>query len=412
MAVPSACVSYDSLFATESVRMTGDIDMPGRYVSRFSEVLEKGEIPNGMGFNWQTVVTNNTLPQNAVVWTSVQANSNGSGTCVATPNPILGSSDILSYSAFQTRLTSEQICLLDAQFSYEFGKQSQNKKVNFERNITDVTQDRDRGNYIAMSTYKGVLANGLPQSIDNPGTYATTGNIGSGFPLIPATSPATMDFIRYVVRLLDRDGSAQAGGGYDIKDGKAIYLTFMDSETQQYVLQTSTATRDDLRWSDSGKGEKAVLRQKFGLDRPYGGVFMMIDDRMPRFNFDPVLGYVEVPFLINDPTASVGTNKAVPNPAYETADFTLLIFFHPKVVKRLVPRALSTVGAGTTFGPIAYNGDVTWLNIQDAVCNPQNTIGFWNANLMYAYRPDLVNYGRVYMINRCTKSIFNLPSCY
>lgn len=392
--------------------MTGDIDMPGRYVSRFSSLMEVGEIPNGMGFNWQTVVTNNTLPNSVPVWTPVQANSGGSGTCVATPNPVLGSSNIYSYSAFQTRLTSEQICLLDAQFSYDFSKQTANKKINFERNIVDTTQDRDRGNYIAMSQYKGVLASGLPQTINNPGTYATTGNIGSGFPLIPATSPVTQDFIAYVIRLLDRDGSAQAGGGYDMKDGKAIYLVLMDSETQQYIIKTSTSTRDDFRWSDSGMGEKAVLRKKFGLDRPYGGAFHMIDDRMPRFNFDSVLGYVEVPFLINSPTASVGVNEAIPNPAYETADFSMIIFFHPKVVKRLVPRALSTVGAGTTFGPIAYNGDITWLNIQDQICNPQNTIGFWNANLMYAYRPDLVQYGRVYMYNRCTNQTFNFPSCY
>lgn len=392
--------------------MTGDIDMPGRYVSRFTEVMEKGKIPNGMGFNWQTVVTNNTLPTNLVTWTTVQANTNGLGTCVATPNQILGSSNIYSYSAYQTRLTSENICLLDAQFSYDFAKQTANKKTNFERNIVDVTQDRDRGNYITMSTNKIVLASGLPQTTNNPGTYATTGNIGSGFPLIPATSPLTQDFIAYIIRKLDRDGSAQAGGGYDMKDGKAIYLVFMDSETQQYIIKTSTATRDDFRWSDSGMGEKAVLRKKFGLDRPYGGAFHMIDDRMPRFNFDPQLGYVEVPFLINSPTASVGVNEAIPNPAYETANYTCAIFFHPKVVKRLMPRALNTVGAGTTFGPIAYNGDITWLNIQEIICNPQNTIGFWNANLMYAYRPDLVQYGYVVMFNRCNNTVFGLASCY
>ena len=410
--VPPICQPYESLFATEASRMTGDIDMPGRYVSRFSSLMEVGEVPNGMGFNWQTVVTNNTLPTTVPVWTPVQANTGNSGTCVATPNQVLGSSNIYSYSAFQTRLTSENICLLDAQMSYDFSKQTANKKINFERNIVDATQDRDRGNYIAMAQYKGVIASGLPQTVNNPGTYATTGNTGSGFPLIPATGPITMDFIRYVVRLLDRDGSAQAGGGYDMKDGKAIYLTLLDSETQQYILQTDNNVRQDIRWSDSGMGEKALLRKKFGLDRPYGGVFMMIDDRMPRYNFDPVLGYQEVPFLINSPTASVGVNEAIPNPAYETANFTMIIFFHPKVVKRLVPRALSTVGAGTTFGPIAYNGSITWLNIQEIICNPENTIGFWNANLMYAYRPDLVQYGRCYMYSRCTNQIFNFPTCY
>jgi len=392
--------------------MAGDIDMPGRYVSRFTALLEKGQLPNGMGFNWQTVVSNNTLPNSAITWTSVQANTGGSGTCVATANQINGSEDILSYSAYQTRFLSEPICLLDAQMSYNFAQQTANKKTNFERNIVDAWQERDRGNYITMAQNKIVLASGLPQTTNNPGTYATTGNIGSGFPLIPATSPLTQDLIAYIIRKLDRDGAAQAGGAYDMKDGKAIYLVLMDSETQQYIIKTSTATRDDFRWSDSGMGEKAVLRKKFGLDRPYGGAFHMIDDRMPRFNFDPVLGYVEVPFLTNSATASVGTNKAIPNPAYETANYTMAIFFHPKVVKRLMPTALSTVGAGTTFGPIQYNGDITWLNIPDLVCNPQNTIGNWNANLMAAYRPDLVNYGWVVMYNRCTNQVFGLGSCY
>lgn len=405
MAIPAGCVEYDSTFATEASRMMGDIDMPGRYQSRFTALLEKGSIPDGAGFNWQTVVSDNSLPTNAVSWTAVQKNSGSSGTCVATANPINSATTILDYSAFQTAFKSEDICLLDARYGYMFAKQTQNKKTNFERNITDAWEERDRAAYVSASKYKYVAANNLPHTTDSPGTV---GNLGSGFPLIPATAPPTQEMIEVFLRKLDRDGAEQAGGAYAMREGRAIYLVLMESELQERIIKTSASTRQDFQWSDSGKGDKAVLREKFGLDRPYGGAFYMIDDRMPRFDFDPVLGYIERPFLTSSAT-SIGSQAEVAA-AYEGANYSLIIFFHPKVVERQMPGNLSSVGAGTSFGPISYNGDIAWLNFQTD-CNPRNTIGYWRADLMAGYRPDLSRYGIGLMVNRCTNSLYQFAQC-
>lgn len=398
MAIPAGCVVYNDLFATEALRMMGDVDLVGRYKSRFSALIKKGPLQDGAGFNWQSVLSDNTIPVGTVTWQSVQANDGTNGTCVATANTVNSATKIQNYSAYQTALVSENICLLDARYGYLFEQQTENKKTNLERNIADLWEIQDRANYIASSQYKYVAASNLPNTVSS-----TT------FPAIPATYPASQELLEVFGRKLDRDGAEMAGGAWAMKDGRAVYLVLMSSEVQEQIIKTSASTRQDFRFSDEGMGENAVLRKKFGLDRPYGGFFHMIDDRMPRFDF--VGGqYVERDFFTTAPD-SIGT-QAVVSSAYENAQYEMVIFWNKNVVERLMPSNLTTVGAGTKFGPINYNGDIEWLNIPDRTCNPRQTIGFWRADLMAAYRPNMVRYGICLMVNRCTNTLYNFLNCY
>lgn len=397
MAIPAGCVSYNDLFATEALRMMGEVDMIGRYVSRFSALMKKVDLPDGAGFNWQSVLSDNTIPTNAVVWTSVQANDGTNGTCVATANPVKSATKIQNYSAFQTAFKSEDICLLDARYGYLFEQQTENKKKNFQNNIVDAWEEQDRQNYIASSTYKYVAAANLPHTTDS-----------ATFPAIAATFPASQEMLEVFGRKLDRSGAEKVGGAWAMKDGRAVYLVLMSSEVQEQIIKTSASTRQDFRFSDEGMGENAVLRKKFGLDRPYGGFFHMIDDRMPRFDF--VNGaYLERPFFENAPD-SIGT-QAVVSGAYENAQYEMLIFWNPNVVERQMPPNMNTVGAGTKFGPINYNGDIEWLNFPTD-CNPRQTIGYWRADLMAAYRPNMVIYGFCLIVNRCVNQLYSFTGCY
>jgi hypothetical protein len=399
MAVPAGCEAYEATLATEAVRMSGPIDMEGRISARFSEIMVKGPLPDGTGFNWQSVVTNNTIPTTSVVWSRVQADTlTDSGRCVPTAHRIKGATTIKDYSAFQTALESDRICLTDYRMGYMFEEQVTNKLTDFKNNAHDVWEDQDRRQYIEKAKYKYVAAANLPYTTDS-----------ATFPAIPATAPPTQEMLEVFLRKLDRSGAAQAGGAYAMVNGRAIYLALMESELQERIIKTSASTRQDFQWSDSGKGEQAVLRQKMGLDRPYGGAFYMIDDRMPRYDF--VNGaYVERPFFEASPT-SIG-NEAINSQLYNDAQYSLIIFWHPKVVQRLMPGIISTVGAGTKFGPASYIGDGKWLNIPNEVCNPDNTIGFWRSVFMAAYRPMLTKYGICLMVNRCTNVLYSFGNCY
>lgn len=377
--------------------MMGDIDLIGRYVSRFSALMKKGPLPDGAGFNWQTILYDRSIPTNAVTWTSVQANNGSNGTCVAEANPINPAIFIQNYSAFQTAFKSNDICLLDARYGYMFDQQSENTKANFEANIVDAWEQQDRVNYIASSRFKYVAAPNLPH---------TTNSLA--FPDIAATYPASQELLEVFGRRLDRDGAEKAGGAWAMKDGRAVYLALMSSEVQEQIIKTSASTRQDFRFSDEGMGENAVLRKKFGLDRPYGGFFHMIDDRMPRYNYTPGVGYTEVPFFENAPD-SIGTQADVAF-AYENADYEAVIFWNPNVVERLMPADINTVGAGTKFGPISYNGDIVWLNFPTD-CNPRQTIGYWRADLMAAYRPNQTRYGYILIVNRCKNQLYSFAAC-
>src|SRR5687767_7542522 len=92
----------NSDYVTEAVRMQGQIKRYGRKKSIFSELMRKDWLKDGMGFNWQSVVSNPTLPTNSVVWTPVQKNDGSTNTCVPVANVVPTSDTVKDWSAFQT----------------------------------------------------------------------------------------------------------------------------------------------------------------------------------------------------------------------------------------------------------------------------------------------------------------------
>ena len=393
-----AAAALNNLFADEALRMQGDVKSLGLYQSRFSAVIEKGVTPAGAGFNWQSLVYDNSLPTDTVSWTAVQANDGSTNTCVPTANQINSAYNIFNYSASQTAFRSEDICITDAVHSYEGAQQTDAKKKNFEKNIVAAWEQQDRVSYISACRWKYVA---------NPSLNYTDSS--ASFPLNLPQCPISQELMSVFYRKLVRDGADVYGGAYSMLDGKPIFLAMCSSEAQEQLIKTDANVRQDYRYAEMGEGKNATLLKPFNIDRPYGGFFYMVDDRMPRYDF--VAGaWLERAFLANSTGATSGTRADV-NALYENAEYEDVILFHPKVVQRQMPAPVSTAGAGTTFKPVDYSGQIVWLNIPNATENPFETVGHWRAELRAAYRPELIQYGYVVRISRCTGTI-TLPACY
>lgn len=385
-----------SLFVSDAERMTGKLDMTGRLKGKFTALLEKDWIPDGAGFNWQSVQVERTKPGTAVVWTAVQAN-NASNSCVPTPHRVASATTVQDYQAFVTALDSEDICLNDARYSYNFREQVLMKRENFVNNVFDVWDARDRERYQTLGKYKYVADDSL--------THTTS---STAFPLVEPTNYPTLNLLRAFHIKLVQDGADKKHGAYGMRNGTPIFLAIMDSECIGHVVQSDANTREAINYAYMGTKERSPLLDMWGIERDFAGFYLVADDHMPRYDF--VDGaWVERPYY-EDAGTTVGESAEV-STLYQNAEYTDIIIFNKMVVTREMPRPLSSVGADTKFRAMDYNGEVIWLNIPDKTNNPIQSIGNWYAIMQAAYRPRLTRYGISIRVKRCTHILYSFATC-
>lgn len=389
--------SLTSLFVSDAERMTGNLDVTGRLKGKISALVDKDWIPDGAGFNWQSVQVERTKPGTAITWTAVQANAGSTNTCVPAPSRVLSATTVQDYSAYAASLESEDICLNDARYSYNFKEQTSAKRENFKNNVFDVWDNRDRERYQTLGKYKYVANDGL--------TYTAN---SANFPLVAPTNYPTLNLLRAFHVKLMQDGADKAHGAYGVRNGIPIFMALMDSESIAHVVQSDSVTREAINYAYMGTKERSPLLDAWGIERDFAGFYLVADNKMPRYDF--VDGaWVERPFYVDAATTS--GNSAEVNPQYQSAEFTDIIIWNKMVMTREMPKPLSTVGADTEFKAQNYNGEVRWLNIPDKVNNPVQAIGNWYALLQAAYRPRLTRYGISIRVSRCTGVLYNYGSC-
>lgn len=376
MSVPA----FDTVFISDASRIEGRVNQIQRVHGRVSALMKKEVLPDGIGFNFSTVVVNRSTGTGGG-WVAVTDSSTAN--CVPTPTVVSPSMSNLTYSAVQTNVISSEICFQDARRAYNWTEQIQAIRENFVENIVDIWETEDKLLFYTNAAHKMVFASGLPE---DPTTMPAT----------PATSTINQNLLDTLyVRIIQDGGGREA---YAMKQGSPVITAIMSQEAHRTIIKGDDSVREDFRWADSGKGDGAVLLQSWNVDRVYGGFLHCIDNKMPRFDF--VNGaWVERPFYVNSAT-TVGEQANV-NPDYENAEYEDIYIWHPDVVHRQVPKPLGSVGADTTGRAINFNGEVMWLNIPNATTNPYGDIGFYGARLMAAYKPIKPRYGWCIRVKRC-----------
>lgn len=376
--------ALDQYFISDASRIEGKVNQIQRVHGRVSALMKKEVLPDGIGFNFSTVVVNRSIGTGGG-WVDVSAPDGSGNNCVPTPTIVNPSMSNLTYTAVQTYVKSNPICFQDYRRAYNWPEQIKAIRENFVENIVDIWENEDKLLFFTNAGHKIVFDASLTETTN-----------GTTMPATVATSTINQNLLdRLYTRIIQDGGGREA---YAMKSGAPIITAIMSEEAHRTIIKGDDSVREDFRWADSGKGEGAILLQSWNIDRVYGGFLHCIDNKMPRFDF--VNGaWVERPFYITSAT-TVG-DQAIVNPAYEEAEFEDVYLWHPDVVHRQVPKPLGSVGADTRGMAVKFNGEVVWRNIPNEDTNPMEDTGFYAARLYAAYKPIKIRYGYCIRVKRC-----------
>ena len=387
------CDPVNEYLARESNRITGDIARRGRISSPWVAMLEKDFFPDEMGYTVSRVVYQRTIPTGGAGWSPVIPSGTGeeanpSTACKPSAATLQSRQVIKTASLSEYVVDSDPICISDARSGYRFKDQIREIKNNFEKNVIDLWEDRNRDQYVGA----------LPDSnklVFNGG--ALIGGTGGDFDATAPDSQIHQDALDYVRWKMVHDGAGEEGA-YGQIDGTPIFTVIMSSEQQRALIKGNNDIRQDYRYAEP----KALLKP-FGVKRVYAGFYHVIDDKAPRW--DLVEGaWVQVPFYVANPAGI-----AIVNPAYEAAQYEDIIVYHPKVVKCLMQKPLASLGDGTSFRAWDYSGEVQWVNEYDKECNKYRDNGFWSARLRAAYQALIPEYGYAIRVLRCPGALGTTP---
>ena len=376
--------ALDHYFISDQPRIQGKIEKIMRARGRVSALMKKETLPDGIGFNFSTVIVKRS---NGVGggWQAVATPDGSGNNCVPTATVVSPAMNRLSYAAYQTRLDSADICFQDLRAAYDAKDQLAAIYDNFQGNIVDTWENQDKALFFQNAGHKIVFNASLTESSDPT------------MPAVVATSTINQGLLDVLYNRIIQDGGDMEA--YAKSQGAPIIPAILSMEAHRTIVKGDDSIRNDFRWADSGKGVAgATLLQSWGIDRTWGGFMHVIDVKMPRFDF--VDGtWVERPFYISEGTF-IG-DEAIVNPAYEAAEFEDLYLWNPDVVTRQVPKMPTSFGSGSSAKALNLNGAVQWLNIPDKVQNPYSNIGFYSALLYAAYKPKKTQYGVVVRFRRC-----------
>ncbi len=391
--------ALENWFVSDASRLLMDIDRVLRNRGKMSSLIEKGTLPTGVGFAYQTAVSTRSAITGGVTWTDVDAPNGTSNNCTPTITDMSWSTNVLDYNAQQALLRSDPICYADASKGYLFEQQVANNKKNLVDNIYEMWDDQDKLNYFTLAGHK-VVTNAALTDYENATDFGAT----------QATYKITQSVLDIIYTNLIQDGAGE--DPYAQANGAPLFTALMSMERSRDIIKEDASVRQDFRFAEENFGKEATLMKAWGINKAYAGFLHVIDNRMPRFNWNGS-GYVPVPYW-RDTAATVGLQSNV-NPNYKTAQYEDIYIFHPKVVKRLTPPAPSSVGADTSFEAVPYNGEITWRNIPNgdsasAEFNPLGNIGRYWAQAVAAYRPDITQWGYIIRTRRCPT--VDVAPCY
>jgi hypothetical protein len=148
--------------------------------------------------------------------------------------------------------------------------------------------------------------------------------------------------------------------------------------------------------------------------KAYSGYMHVINIRQPRYDYLAGPVWTQREFYASGGAVTGGTS-AIVNPDYTNASYEDIYLWHPQVVKRNMPRPGGSYGAGSSFNPVKWNGQVMWVNVPNtdttsAEYNPFQNTGRYYGAMQAGYQPIKPQYGYAIRVQRCPK--ITISACY
>jgi hypothetical protein len=373
-------LDINNLLVSESNRIGPDIYHKSLNTSPWLKLCKKATWPDEMGTQISVMTYQRALPANALTWNNVNFTE---ANCVPSAQIVNFGQELRNYNLQRTALESPKICVDDLRFTMKRKEQLSHIFRILQENTSYAWIDRNRDEFARLAEHKVVATAAMPED-------------KAAFPLTLPTSRLTQGILDRIYMKLIRDGAGNNPFGRE--NGRPQFAIITSSEQSNSVILDNEKVREDYRYST----KVSELLAPLGVERAYKGFYHLIDDFAPRWNFTNG-AWVRVPHYASN--AATKGNKWDINPAYEAALYEDTYVFHTDVMECLIPAPITSPGGNTKFDPVSYMGDFKWLNIPDAVTNPDGTIGYFRAVLSSGSKPVFPEWGYVIRTLRCNSDL-------
>jgi len=390
----------DNYFVQDQSRLEGMIYQQQRVKGRVSALIRKGVLPEGMGYNYQTLVWQRSLPTGGSTWVDVSQENGTANNCVPNPQDLLPASTQYSWGAQLQMIWSNRICFEDLRRAWDAKDQLAKLYKNFVDQVVDEWENKDKERFFYFSGHKMIANTSLTENVNS-----------TQMPLTPPTTRPIQTVLDIVYnRIIDDGGGEQS---YAQANGAPQLTAIMSMEAHRDIIKEDASTRQDFRFADMGEGGASTLLKSWGIDGAYGGFMHVIDNKMPRYNWTGSAWSDPIPYYLSVPTTN--GNMAIPNPAYQNAGYEDMFIWHPEVVNRRMPKPRSSYGSKTGTDPVLWNGDIIWqnevnLDSSSPAFNPLGNWGRYISAMQGAWQPGLTNLGYTIRFARCNAIVNN--GCY
>jgi len=384
----------------DATRLIDKIYRINRAQGRISPMIEKGEIPEGAGYSYNTTLYQRSNGTGGNGWQAITQENNTSNNCVMQPDTINPAINLISWNAEGRQKRSNMICFEDLYRAYNVREQLDAQHENFAREITDTWEDRDNLAFFTNAGYKVIANSSLTQNF-----------MSTAMPLTPPSTRAVQGILDILYERLSVDGAAEEP--YAMADGQPLIPAIMSQQQHRNIIKEDPSVRADFQFADMGEGSMATLLKGWGADmKAYGSYQHIINIRQPRYDWTGAAWTQQAYYA--DAAAFIGTASNV-NPAFTNAAYEDIYLWHKLVVKRNMPNPGSSFGSGTSFDPVKWNGAVVWVNVKNTDTNSNEYNPFGNKGRYYSalqagYQQIKAQYGYALRVQRCAK--FSSLACY
>tara|TARA_R100000329_G_scaffold3197_2_gene4741 strand:- start:674 stop:1999 length:1326 start_codon:yes stop_codon:yes gene_type:complete len=427
--VTDGTVAIETVLAEEANRIGADIHRQTIHTSPWMDLIRQTTFPDQSGGFLTTLVYDRAIPVSAAGgstgtptagqvgadWTNVAA-SEGSGTLgtstldqplpngdtMATevgPNVVAGTSfvhfgkKLKQYQLARAAIESPRISLNDMRFAAHRGEQlraimdllTEATRYTWENRYRDEYARLSDG-YVGCKT-TGTALDGQDGTFEGDGIDQVLDLSAAGVAGIPDANISNAILDKCYFNLIRRGAGTNA---YGRENGRPVFGLVISSEAS-YQLQTEAGFRDDVRYNNAAVSD---LIAPLGIEKSFRGFYHLVDDLAPRFSLASTDQFTRIaPYTVSSGVSTY-------NSAYDSASYEAAFILHPDVMESQIPQPLSSVGSGVTFNANDYKGEFKWLNIPDAVINPDSETGFFRGILASASKPIKTDFGFMILFKR------------
>ena len=327
--------------------------------------------------------------------------------CTYDPKMVDSGTEKLEWTGFETSRRTEDICLKDIKYKWQFQQQLK-LKFSFLADITlQVWEQFARELYLKMAADEAqiyVLTEGTPNGTPLSATYNPFTSSDMTVPIV-TIGKLHMSFLKWWQMYY---GLQVPQGAMGLKNGIPTFGMVCHPEDVDDMINADASILETFRYADP-----TVIIDGIGSVQWYKGWAFIPDMRAPRFKVKTVGAATMVlervaPFTTEAITTGV---RMVASPDYINAQYGLGVIFLDKVFQILVPPSGPTSpGGGTQFGAQPnLMGDFEWLNIQDRERNLLKEKGFYFGRYEAFAEPlDYSNEAVAFLYKRCPQVTVDL----